>query len=223
MSTLTVLDWCFFASLALGATFGVGTLLGGGAESPDVDVGSGAADTDLDLGGETDAEVGAASPVEAWWSALGIGRAPLGLLLTIDLLLFGGLGLVASTLFGSLLPASVASLLALPLAVVGAPLLGGRLVGVFVRHLPALETYGATPDDLVGRRGVAELRIDELFGRAKVKDHGGALHLVRCTTPDGTIEPGTEVVLTDRNPTTGTYAAERWDRIQHGRARRRLG
>jgi membrane protein implicated in regulation of membrane protease activity len=234
MDMLSVLDWVFIAALGLGALLGMGTLFGGGAEAADATADTGVdlvvdADaelgTDIETGPDAGAEgtagsaVGAASPVEACWSALGIGRVPLGLLLTINLFLFGGIGLVTSELVGALLPASLASFAALPVAFFGAPFLGARLVGVVARNLPALETYGATPDDLVGRLGHVELRIDERFGRAKVVDEGGALHIVRCTTTGPALERGAEIVLTERDPLTGAYCAETSDFAGESRPR----
>jgi hypothetical protein len=228
MSPLPVLVWVYFAAIALGAAFGLGTLLGGGDSVSDASVD---ADTDVDLDAEADADadadgtiehdVGSASPVEAWWSALGIGRVPFGLFLTINLFLFGGIGLVVSELLKVFVPPGVASVLALPAAVIVAPLLAGRLVSAAVRSLPALETYGATRDDLVGRLGHAELRIDEHFGRAKVVDEGGALHIVRCTTNGRALEPGAEIMLTERDPATGTYRAESSDFLGEGHAHSR--
>ncbi|HVJ13782.1 MAG TPA: hypothetical protein VM686_00010 [Polyangiaceae bacterium] len=182
--------WLFLSSLALGALLGLVAVLGG----------------DHDAGDGDDGEL-----TEGLLSLLGFGRIPLGALLTIDLLLFGGIGIVSTELLGAILPRALATAAALPLALVLAPLLGARLARVLGRRLPGLESHGVSRYGLVGRLGKAELRVDAAFGRAHVVDDGGALHQVRCITRGEPIERGAELVLLELDEATGSYVVERAD------------
>ncbi|MBN1607663.1 MAG: DUF1449 family protein, partial [Polyangiaceae bacterium] len=142
-----------------------------------------------------------------FWAALGVGRVPLGLLLALDLLLFGGLGVVGAESLARWLPRSVAATLWLPVALVGGACLGARVARFVARRLPTEETYAVSRDALIGQIGRAELEVDARFGRAKVIDDGGALHFVRCRSTGPRIAAGTELVLTDRDAETGVYTA----------------
>lgn len=190
MDALPWTHWLFLSSLALGALLGLVAVLAG--------------DHDADDGEDPELAQGVLS-------LLGFGRIPLGALLTIDLLLFGGVGLAASELFGALSSPAPAGLAALALAMVLAPFLGSRLARSIGRRLPAVETHGVSRFGLIGRLGKAELRVDAGFGRAQVVDEGGALHQVRCFTRGEPIERGAELVLVDFDERTGRYAVEKAD------------
>jgi len=185
--------WFFLSSLALAALLGLVALLAGD-HSPD------------DGGDADDPEL-----AQGVLSLLGVGRIPLGALLSIDLLLFGGLGVVASELLSALMPRAVAATAALPLATLLAPLIGARLARAIGRRLPGLETHGVDRLGLVGRLGKAVLRVDGRFGRAHVVDDGGALHQVRCVTRGEPIERGAELVLVELDEASGSYVVERAD------------
>ncbi len=218
MATLPLAYWLFLTALGLGCTLGLGALFEGGGTATDADL-DGDADVELDadapdaeLDADADADGDAhgtdadgSVPVETFWSALGIGRVPVGLLLSLDLMLFGGIGLVVSELGGVLLPVPVASWLAFGVAAVAGPLFGGRLARAIARRLPGVESHGVSRLGLVGRLGHAELDIDARFGRARVIDAGGAVHLVRCTSSTGVIPRGRELVITDCDPKTGIF------------------
>jgi hypothetical protein len=205
MSSLPLTYWCFLTALAVGSVLGVGALVGGDAEV-DAD-----ADADTDAYTDTDAD-GAGTAVLA---ALGVGRLPLGALLSISALLFGSSGVVASELLSPVVGKAMAGWIALPSALVLSLVLGGRLAAWVARRLPAIESYGATRNDLVGRIGRAELAVDARFGRALVRDDGGALHQVRCVTRGAPVERGGEVVVIDFDAASNVYTVERADLLEN--------
>ena len=214
MNALPIAYWLFLSALVLGSVLGVGALLGGAEIDADGDADLDA-DAETDLEGDMDADANAEGnepgATEAhgagFWAALGVGRVPLGLLLALDLLLFGGLGVVGAESLARWWPRSVAATLWLPIALVGALYLGARVARCVARRLPTEETYAVSRDALIGQIARAELDVDARFGRAKVVDDGGALHFVRCHSTGPRIAAGTELVLTDRDPETGVYTA----------------
>jgi hypothetical protein len=189
--------WLFLAALVLGALLGVLAVLGGDHD----------ADADADADGDGDGD----GLGEGVLSLLGFGRLPLGALLTIDLFLFGGLGIMVTELGTALLPRAMAAVAALPVAMVLAPLVGARLARLLNRCLPGIESHGVSRLALVGRLGKAELRIDDGFGRALVVDDGGALHQVRCYARGEPIERGTELVIVEFDEQSGAYGVEKVD------------
>jgi membrane protein implicated in regulation of membrane protease activity len=193
--------WIFLVALALGCALGVGALFGGELSGLDADGGP-----EGEFGGDGPDEATAADGMLAW---LGVGRVPLGLLLSVDLLMFGGVGVVASELAAVLLPGLLVAPVAAVVATVLAPLAGARLARSIARFAPSTETHGASRASLIGRWGRAELTIDRDFGRARVPDAGGAIHFVRCTTAGPAIERGAELLLVAHDETTGVYRAER--------------
>jgi len=212
--------WFFLGAIALGSVLGLGALLGGEAPSVDGDFvsleGDASAPLDADLeaeghGPSDGADADDASP-DGWLTMLGVGRVPLGLLLSLDLMLLGGVGLVVGELTAGLGRGS-ASLLTLAVACVVGPALGARLARGVSRWAPSVESHGASRSSLVGRLGRAELEIDAGFGRARVVDAGGAVHLVRCTSGEHAIEAGSELVVVAHDAKTGIYRVERTERL----------
>jgi membrane protein implicated in regulation of membrane protease activity len=225
MNSLPTAYWLFLSALVLGSVLGVGALLDGVEVDAALD-----ADVETDVEGDMDADANAegdgSGSAEAhgggFWAALGVGRAPLGLLLALDLLLFGGLGVVGAESLALWWPRSLAATLWLPIALVGGVYLGARGARFLARRLPTEETYAVSRDALIGQIARAELDIDARFGRAKVTDDGGALHFVRCRSTGSHIAAGTELVLTDRDPETGVYTAVAADLMGRDSARSKL-
>jgi hypothetical protein len=200
--------WLFLTALVLGTVLGVGALLG---ETPSLDAElhpeAIAPDT---ADGETLEAEGAGGD---FWSLLGVGQVPLGLLLSLDLLLVGGIGIVAGEVLQAWLPLGAASPLTLAAALFTGPALGARIARGIARHLPSVESHGAKRRALVGRFGRAELEIGSTFGRARVRDAGGALHFVRCVCHHRPIPAGVAIVVVDLDATNGVYAVERADQL----------
>jgi hypothetical protein len=213
------LTWLFLAALALGSLLGLGALFGEALPSLDADVDSDALGTE---GSAASALVPEADGAD-FWSVLGVGRAPLGLLLSLDLLLFGGVGVVATELFGAWLPAAPTAWAAGAVALVAGPLLGARIARAVARFAPSFETHGAGRRSLVGRFGSADIEIDARFGRARVRDAGGALHLVRCVTRGPVIPAGTALVVVGYAASGAVFEVEHADQLlgaERERARR---
>jgi hypothetical protein len=208
---MAVSTWFFLAALLLGSVLGVGALF----DSPSLE-----AELD-DLGFEApDGEGLPAAESADVWSLLGVGRVPLGLLVSLDLLLVGGIGLVTSELFAVLLPLRLASWLAVTAALLGGPMLGARVGRSVARHVPTFETHGAKRRALVGRYGHTDIEVDARTGRARVRDAGGALHLIRCVGRGPAIPAGSAIVVIDLDPQSGVFEVERSDRLFAGESPR---
>jgi hypothetical protein len=208
MGATPVSTWLFFAALGLGSVLGLGALF----ESPSLE-----AELDDAAGHEAPDGEGLATGASAdFWSLLGVGRVPLGLLVSLDLLLVGGIGLVASELFAAVLPLRLASWLAAAAALLGGPMLGARLGQSVARRVPNFETYGARRRALIGRSGRTDTEVDACSGRARVRDAGGALHLIRCVVRGPVIPAGSAIVVIDLDATRGVYEVEHADRLFAG-------
>jgi len=152
-------------------------LLGAGALSGLGDVGDGP-DLEVDHDGDV------AHPV---LELLGIGKAPLMVLLSAGLLGFGAIGLGVSAL--------TSSWIALAVALVAAPVSMGLLGRLLGRTLPTSESYAVDHDALIGRIGVARLRVETDFGVAQVRDQHGSLHEIRCRAEEPVAAGETLVVV----------------------------
>jgi hypothetical protein len=175
----------------------------------DVEVGHDV-DADHDLGGDHDAdaehdqEVDKSNPLDAvrkshyrdpaWLKALGligVGKAPLTVVLTVLNLMFGGLGMA-----GNLTVGRSWFWLTFAVALVGAVLIGGRISNAVGKIVPKTETYCPGSNDLVGLFGTVIMTVDQRFGQVHVRDQYGNLHKVLCQATDGeTIPKGQQVVL----------------------------
>lgn len=180
----------------------VAIVLGTGALSGLTDV---ELDLDLDLDVDADADVDGDADGHAWIEVLawlGVGRAPLMVLVTVGLLAFGITGLLARLFVGPLL-ALVVALFASPFATSAA----GRVLG---RYMPTSESYALGRNALVGCAGTARLAVTRTFGVAQVIDESGTLHEVRCRIDDtaeegSTITKGAALVVVDYEDSTATY------------------
>ena len=193
--------------LGTGALSGLGgdfdaDLEGPQFDGPDVDVDIdadvGAIDVDVDVDADAEGESSSWAHVLAW---LGIGRAPLMVLLTVGLLAFGITGLLLRPVVGALV--------ALAIAVVASLLATSGSGRVLARYMPTSETYARRRDALVGCMGTARLAVTRTFGVAQIRDESGTLHEVRCridAVDDGvTIAKGSPLVIVDYEDSSATY------------------
>ena len=131
-------------------------------------------------------------------SLVGIGRAPLSLLLISFFLLWGFFGWVGNGLFGSFLSSPTLFIWpSLLLALIGAAVLTRLLVHGLHRVLPATETYAVSNRQLVGKLASVRYAVSETAGSAQLYDDQGRLHEVpaRVLPGEAAIPAQTDVVL----------------------------
>lgn len=183
----------FYLPMLFGALLGIGAAFGLIDTSVDFD-----ADVDADVDADADGDghdAGSASIL----GALGVGRAPLGVLLMSACFLFGLVG-IALDAIGAGLALSIGG------AALGA--VGGTSIvaRVFGRLVPTKETYVSRKTDLLGRAGTADVSTDARFGVAHVLDDGGAHIQIRCRALDEEpIERGEPIVVAAYDEETDTF------------------
>jgi membrane protein implicated in regulation of membrane protease activity len=165
-------------------------------------------DANLDSDAEADGDLAAGPNADdsllSALAFLGVGKAPLMLVL---LILCGFTGLSGWTLNGfaqSLLGGypAWAFVLVLPLAMLVGGTLSSNLARLIGRALPPVSTTAVHEQALVGRRGtVVSPRVDETYGQVHVRDAGGTLMRVFAVVKhEPPIENGEAVVLVDFDP-----------------------
>jgi len=166
----------FLLSIAIGIVFMLTVALGGTGDGSDHEPG----DVDHDADADHDA---VASHV---LSALGVGRMPLMLVLTMLALLFGATGIVLSVICSRLgLPPRAAGWLAVPLAAAAAVALTRTSARAFTHLMPRTESYSTTNEMLVGCRGTAVYSITESAGMVQIRDSRGDVQKVSARTRRG--------------------------------------
>jgi membrane protein implicated in regulation of membrane protease activity len=168
------------------------------------------ADLHLDVGAHADADAGAHADHdvdhgggESGFSVLaylGLGRAPL---MVILLMLFGSVGLLG-WIFNSLLFRGFGTYPGLAFggvfvaALLGGSVISSRLARMIGRMLPPVSTTATPANALVGRRGtVISPFVDQRYGMVHLRDVGGTLISVFAVTAEGDepIRRGEEVIL----------------------------
>ncbi|MFN3649928.1 MAG: hypothetical protein ACK47B_10115 [Armatimonadota bacterium] len=196
------------------------SLIGGGfgdaTDAVDAD-----ADADLDVDADLDADAGLDAhgdhghghphtsdaglllPVLA---AIGVGRAPLMLVLQVFCLLWGLVGL---TLHSAAPQAGAGALLwSLPISLVAAAV-GTRLFsGLVARVMPQSESSVVKRDQLVGRIGKVVYPVSLEEGTINVRDAHGTLHRVRARTQQGRLDSGEEVIILGFDPQRNLYEVD---------------
>ncbi len=211
----------FYLPIAFGAILAAGAALGLLEGLPDAEVELDLdvdvdADVDVDLDAEAEAdgegEVGAGPGLgAALLTFLGVGRAPLGILVMSACFLFGVVGLAFDRALEALLGSGAAWVgLSAALAAVVTALGTGAVGRGLGRLVPSKETYASRKTDLLGRAGTAALPTDGTFGRARVTDAGGAVLEVRCRTIDEeALARGEPLVVVDFDEEEDTYLVAR--------------
>ena len=133
-------------------------------------------------------------------SVLGFGRVPLSIILTCLMVIFGAVGLISNGLFAAVLPWGWAPTIyvwpSLGIASLAAITLTGSVARTLQRYLPTSETYAITPEELVGRLGVAVYSVQPGSpGVVSVRAEGGTVYTVSAHTAEESIPSGTEVIL----------------------------
>ena len=203
----------FYLPMLFGALLAAGAALGLLEVGPELDFDTDVdadvdADVDVDAEADADADAEGGSFAGALLGALGVGKAPLGVLLMSACFLFGLVGLAVDLLLGggaAWLPVSIG------VALVAALFGTGRLGRVFGRLVPTKESYVSRKHDLLGLEGRALTATDGAFGVATVVDAGGAPIRVRCRTlpSDPPLAPGEALVVADYDEDDDTFLVTR--------------
>lgn len=209
----------FYLPIAFGAILAIGAALGLLDVAGDMDVDM---DVDFDMDAELDAEADADAEGDgdsesegdagaSLLTFLGIGKAPLGVLVMAACFLFGLSGLAIDVTLEHMLGSSATWVaLSAAVATIVTFLSTGAVGRVFGRMVPSKETYASTKTDLLGRAGTATLATDARFGLATVIDAGGAQIKVRCRTiDDEPIGQGESLVIADYDEDADTFLVAR--------------
>ena len=131
-------------------------------------------------------------------SVLGIGRAPLTVVLMIMSFLFGGIGFISNVLLKPVLITPYAYFwVSLAAAFFGMVVGTGKIARLVYRVLPSTETYSITKHELVGRTGELMLPADTNSGLASVQAPDGSVLQVACRTYEGSLPKGGEILVVD--------------------------
>lgn len=147
-------------------------------------------DADLDHGLEHDIGHDAAE-IPAWAGLLhflGVGQAPITMILLVLLGSFGLLGWIINSVAINLLPAypGWAFLLVLVVVLLISAWFTSQTARFIGRALPAFATTAVSVKRLVGLPGrVISPQIDQTYGQVKLRDSGGTLHTVFAVVDPG--------------------------------------
>lgn len=174
-------------------------------------------DADADAAGdahhEAASETPAGSAAAGLMSLVGVGKAPLSVLLMVLLVLWGVIGEIANhALIGVLGYGWLVALISAPVALVGSASLTGLIARLLARFAPSVETYAVKRQDLVDQVGEALYDIDEKFGLVAVRDARGNLYQLPARTGTGPrIGKGTKVLLFDYDAPGKVYLVSVFD------------
>ena len=143
-------------------------------------------------------------------SLLGVGRAPLSLIGSCFMFIWGFAGWASNQFFQSLWPAPALFVWAsIGVALFSAIFLTRFIVLGMARLMPLDESFAVADSQLVGRRATVRFSVTNQSGTAQVYDQYGTLHEVPCRlkSDDGenneqdmaSLPPGTPVVLLEWN------------------------
>lgn len=142
---------------------------------------------------------------------LGVGKAPLMVVLVV---LLGSMAVIGWTL-NTILEAVLGSyptwglLLVLPITFIIGSLISSRISRYIGQALPSISSTATGVSGLIGRRGaVISPRIDDKYGLVRVRDEGGTLiNVFAITTEEEPILGNSEVVLVDYDSEKKRYKA----------------
>jgi len=169
------------------------------------------ANADLDADADVDADLdgGDAPDLLSVLAFLGVGKAPLLVVLIILLGSIGILGWTMNSVMTAVFPTypAWAFLITLPVALVGGGLVSSRLSRLIGRALPSISSTATAATGLIGRRGaVISPRVDGAYGLVRVRDQGGTLiNVFAITAENDPIGRQTEVVLVDYDAQNKRY------------------
>ncbi len=175
------------------------------------------ADIDLDFDADADVDIDADLDADGGFDSLsvlaflGIGKAPLMVVLVVLLGSMAVIGWTLNTLLETILGSYPAwgLVLVFPLAFIFGGLISSRVARIIGRLLPSINTTATSAAGLVGRRGaVISPRVDGKYGLVRVRDQGGTLiNVFAITGDDEPIDGKSEVVLVDYDAAKKRYTA----------------
>ncbi len=168
-------------------------------------------DADADLDGDIDADADADGLPDllSVLAFVGVGKAPLLVVLIILLGSIGILGWTVNSVITAVFPTypAWAFIVALLIALVGGSLISSRLARLIGRALPSINSTATAATGLVGRRGtVISPRVDGVYGLVRVRDQGGTqINVFAITAEAEPIGSQTEVALVEYDPLKKRY------------------
>lgn len=173
-------------------------------------------DADLDADADVDLDADGLPDLLSVLAFLGVGKAPLMVVLVI---LLGSMAVIGWTL-NSVLEAVLGSyptwglLLVLPVSFILAGFISSRVSRYIGQALPSINSTATGAAGLIGQRGaVISPRIDGKYGLVRVRDQGGTLiNVFAITTEEEPITGQSEVVLVDYDSEKKRYTAVSIDR-----------
>lgn len=145
-------------------------------------------DHDVDQGHDGDGLVGRA------FSALGVGRAPIMLVLLIFLGVFGSTGIIltlALRFMPVVLLVPLTHSLSILVSILVTKFFSSRLGAV----MPKTESYGITDDHLLGCEGVALYTVNESSGSVQIRGPRGDIYKGQARTQGGEVIAANEKVI----------------------------
>jgi membrane protein implicated in regulation of membrane protease activity len=201
----------------LSADGGVEIAHAGGHHGAEADLGL---DVDTDLGVDAGADAphvhGAecghaaghhgASPVMEALAFLGVGQAPLVMVLEVWLLLWGLIGVGLHQAFGAAGPGAL--VWSLPMTFLLS--VGGTrgFAKVFGRFFKPIETSALRRDQIVGLMGRVVFPVTEEQGTVHVRDKHGTLHRLRARSEHGRLESGQQIIVLGYDPANKLYQVD---------------
>lgn len=129
-------------------------------------------------------------------SILGIGRAPLSIVMFTFFLLFGVIGMMSNMVCQKMfLPPLLFFTISLIVAFLCGGFITGRIATVIGRFMPTFESYQVTRQDLVGKTGQTVYQVNPESGTIHVYDDRKILHQLNARSTKGEIAAGREVIL----------------------------
>jgi membrane protein implicated in regulation of membrane protease activity len=138
--------------------------------------------------------------------ALGVGRAPLVMLLQILLLMWGVIGFSLHQAAGVREPSAL--LWSLPTTFVLSVLLTRGIAQAFSRFYNPFETAAVKRHQIVGKTGTVVYPVDAEQGTVNVRDEFGTLHRVRARTQHGELDSGKQIIVIGYDPDQKLYQVD---------------
>jgi len=168
-------------------------------------------DADADLDGDLDLD--ASDGISAWANVLsfiGLGKAPLTLVLLLLFMTFGFVGWLLNSIVLSFVTAYPGVALAgiVPASLLVSVFLTSRMARLLNRIVPSVSTMSVSRRQLVGNRGkVVSAQVGEKYGRVQVKDRSGATLTVFARIDQGEVplDRDQEVVIVEYDQAENTY------------------